>query len=148
MPEIVDLLNSHLATHIDLHMQLKQAHWNVRGSNFIGVHKLFDEAADAVEGYYDTLAERAAALGSAACGTLEDVTASTLLRPYTLQVASSDRHVRAIVTSLTTVSDEGRKAITECLGAKDQATADVFIEIVRGIDKLKYLIGSHLGSPA
>lgn len=142
---IIDLLNTHLATHIDLHARLKQAHWNVRGPSFIGLHKLFDKAAGEVEGYYDTLAERIGALGGEALGTIEDVASNTILNAYTLAVAPQAMHLKALVASLETVCEAGRKAIAECLEAKDQATADVFIEIVRGVDQLKYLIGSNLG---
>jgi starvation-inducible DNA-binding protein len=142
--DLIELLNTHLATHIDLHMQLKQAHWNVRGPSFIGLHKLFDKAAGEVEGYYDTIAERAAALGGEACGTLDDVASETLLKPYMLGIASQMAHVRRVMESLTIACDAGEKAIKTCLAAQDQATADVFIEIVRGLDGLKYLIGSHI----
>lgn len=143
MPDIVELLNTHLATHIDLHAQLKQAHWNVRGPSFIGLHKLFDDAAESVEGYYDTLAERAAALGAEACGTIEDVSANSLLKPYQLGIDGQEKHLEAIVGAFEVACDAGRQAIKTCLAAGDQATADIFIEIVRGADKLKYLIGSN-----
>lgn len=144
MSDIIDLLNQQLATYIDLKLQLKQAHWNVKGPNFIGLHELFDDAAGQVDGYYDTIAERARALGGEACGTIEDVSGSSLLKPYTLGVAPWDRHVAAIMSALDITSNSGRQAIQTCLGADDQATADVFIELVRGIDKLRFLIGSHL----
>ena len=55
----VALLNRHLAGAIDLHAQVKQAHWNVRGPNFIAIHELFDKVADVVEEYSDKIAERA-----------------------------------------------------------------------------------------
>src|SRR6267154_1212927 len=60
----VAVLNWHLAAAIDLHAQVKQAHWYVRGPTFIGIHKLFDEVADTVEGYSDTIAERQARLAA------------------------------------------------------------------------------------
>ncbi len=41
----VPALNRHLAAAIDLHGQLKHAHWNVRGPGFIAVHELFDTVA-------------------------------------------------------------------------------------------------------
>ena len=142
---IPGLLNTHLATHIDLKAQLKVAHWNTKGPNFIGLHGLFDKAAGEVEGYYDTLAERARALGSEARGTIEDVADNTLLGAYKVGVADGEKHVAAIMARLTLLSQESRKAIKTCLDADDQATADVFIEIVRGLDQLRYLIGSHHG---
>ena len=55
----VALLNRHLAAAIDLHAQIKQAHWNVRGPTFIAIHELFDKVADVVEEYSDKIAERA-----------------------------------------------------------------------------------------
>ena len=143
MPDIIDLLNVHLATHIDLHARLKVAHWNTRGGNFIGLHKLFDDAAGQVQGYYDTLAERAAALGGDAKGTIDDVSVGTILPEYKVAVADGKKHVAAIVSSLSLAIIEGRSAIKTCLDDDDQATADVFIEIVRGLDQLRYLIGAH-----
>ena len=65
------LLNRHLAAAIDLHAQVKQAHWNVRGPNFIAIHELFDKVADAVEEYSDKIAERAGTLGGTAEGTVQ-----------------------------------------------------------------------------
>ena len=67
----VALLNRHLAAAIDLHAQVKQAHWNVRGPTFIAIHELFDKVADVVEEYSDKLAERAGTLGGAAEGTVQ-----------------------------------------------------------------------------
>src|SRR5260370_3468794 len=67
----VALLNRHLAAAIDLHAQVKQAHWNVRGPNFIAIHELLDKVANVVEEYSDKIAERAGALGATAQGTVQ-----------------------------------------------------------------------------
>jgi len=67
----VALLNRHLAAAIDLHAQVKQAHWNVRGPTFITIHELFDKIADVVEEYSDKIAERAGTLGGTAEGTVQ-----------------------------------------------------------------------------
>ena len=60
------LLNQRLASAVDLQMQMKQAHWNVKGPSFIGLHELFDKVAEAVEGYVDEIAERIVQLGGVA----------------------------------------------------------------------------------
>ena len=65
----VELLNLNLAAAIDLHAQMKQAHWNVRGPGFIAIHALFDKLAGEAAGYADSLAERAGGLGGTAQGT-------------------------------------------------------------------------------
>src|SRR6185503_1168537 len=71
--EVVSLLNQRLADSIDLQTQCKQAHWNVKGPHFIGLHKLFDEVNEAVEGYVDEIAERVVQLGGVAEGTAKVV---------------------------------------------------------------------------
>ena len=66
---IAELLNRRLADCIDLQTQCKQAHWNVKGPSFIGLHKLFDDINTDVEEYVDLLAERVVQLGGVAEGT-------------------------------------------------------------------------------
>ena len=70
---LVDMLNEHLADAIDLHLQAKQAHWNIKGLNFVGLHELFDRIAAQADEYSDLIAERGVALGGVARGTLQAV---------------------------------------------------------------------------
>src|SRR5437868_12476214 len=65
----IELLNARLADAIDLQTQTKQAHWNVKGPHFIGLHELFDKVNEDVEDYVDLIAERAVQLGGLAEGT-------------------------------------------------------------------------------
>src|SRR5450830_1381364 len=130
----VELLNKHLAAAIDLHGQVKQAHWNVRGPAFIAVHELFDKVADAVEEYSDTLAERAAALGGSAQRTVQVAAERTFLMPYALGIADEKEHITTLSISLATFGESARKAINEAAGYGDADTADLLTEISRGID--------------
>src|SRR5579885_2041657 len=77
---MIDLLNQQLADVLDLGLQAKQAHWNVKGPHFIGLHELFDKVADELEEFTDEIAERAVELGGIALGTLQ-VTAKTSRLP-------------------------------------------------------------------
>lgn len=140
----VALLNRHLAAAIDLHAQVKQAHWNVRGPAFIAIHELFDKVADVVEGYSDTIAERAGALGGAAEGTLPIALDRSFLEPYKLGVAGEKAHVTAVTAALAAFGDSARKAIDEAAAFGDQDTSDVFTEVSRGIDQQLWLVESHL----
>jgi starvation-inducible DNA-binding protein len=54
--ELNALMNQRLADAIDLQAQMKQAHWNVKGPHFIGLHKLFDEIYEGVGEYVDLIA--------------------------------------------------------------------------------------------
>ena len=78
----IEILNAHLAAAIDLYAQVKQAHWNMRGLNFIALHELFDKASEEVEGFSDKLAERAGGLGGTAYGTLQVAATRSFLVPY------------------------------------------------------------------
>ena len=59
----VELLYKHLAAAIDLHAQVKRAHWNGRGPSFIAIHELFDKVSSEVKNYSDLIAECAGGLG-------------------------------------------------------------------------------------
>ena len=142
--ESVALLNKHLAAAIDLHGQAKQAHWNVRGPAFIAVHELFDKVAEKIQGYSDALAERAAALGGTAQGTVQAAAAHSFLVPYTLGVAAEKEHIFALSTSLAAFGQSTRQAIDAATACGDSDTADLFTDVSRGIDHQLWLVESHL----
>ncbi len=141
----IALLNRHLSAAIDLHGQLKQAHWNLRGPAFIAIHELFDKIADAAEGYSDKIAERAAQLGGAAKGTVQTAAQRSFLSPYKLGVAGEKEHLAAVDGALASFGDSVRKAIEESAEFGDADTADLFTEVSRGVDYQLWLVESHLG---
>lgn len=140
----IALLNEHLASAIDLHGQIKQAHWNVRGDNFIAIHELFDRVAAETITFYDTIAERVGALGGTAEGTSQTAVKKSFLKPYPLGIADSKAHIEAVTTALADFGTSTRKAIDESAGFGDADTADIFTEVSRGVDQQIWLIESHL----
>src|SRR5213595_1488702 len=90
--QVSDLLNNRLAEAIDLQTQVKQAHWNVKGPQFIALHKLFDEINDAVVEYVDLLAERVVQLGGTAEGTARVVAERSELPEYPLTISTGEEH--------------------------------------------------------
>ena len=139
----VAVLNRHLAASIDLHAQVKQAHWNVRGPTFIAIHELFDKVADAVEEYSDTIAERAGALGGAAEGTIQIAVEHSFLHRYKLGIDAAEAHVAGVTAALATFGESLRNAIDETAAFGDTDTSDVFTEISRGVDQQLWLVESH-----
>lgn len=140
---LIMLLNQRLATAIDLQMQLKQAHWNVKGPNFISLHKLFDEAYREVENYVDLIAERIVQFGGIAQGTVRSSAASTELADYPAAIADGLAHVEAVARALSTFGEEARSMIVEANVLEDAGTADMFTEISRGTDKLLWFVEAH-----
>jgi starvation-inducible DNA-binding protein len=140
----VELLNKHLAAAIDLHGQLKQAHWNVRGPSFIGVHELFDKVAGEAESYSDAIAERAAGLGGVAEGTIQVAVERSFLIPYPLRIADENQHIFAVAATLAAFGQSARDAIGQSETLGDSDTADLFTEVSRGVDHQLWLVESHM----
>jgi starvation-inducible DNA-binding protein len=141
--EIADLLNQRLADCIDLKTQCKQAHWNVKGPNFIALHRLFDEVNAAVEEYVDLLAERIVQLGGQAEGTARIVAQRTTLLDYPLTLSSGEEHVAALSDVLGQFGRSVRIGIEEAAALEDAGTADVLTEISRGIDQWLWFVEAH-----
>jgi starvation-inducible DNA-binding protein len=139
----VELLNVHLASAIDLHAQVKQAHWNVRGPGFIAIHELFDKVSIAVEEFSDQVAERAGGLGGTAHGTIQTAVERTFLVPYPLGIADEKKHVFAVAGALAAYGQSTREAAAKATEFGDIDTADLFTEISRGIDKQLWFVESH-----
>ena len=94
--ELNALMNQRLASAVDLQTQMKQAHWNVKGPNFIGLHELFDKVDEAVESYVDMIAERIVQLGGIAEGTARVAASRSQLEEYPLAIADGAAHVEAV----------------------------------------------------
>jgi starvation-inducible DNA-binding protein len=140
---VADLLNQRLADCIDLQTQCKQAHWNVKGPGFIGLHKLFDEINEAVEEYVDLLAERAVQLGGVAEGTARCAAERSSLSEYPLEISNGMEHVDALSTALATFGRATRKSIDEMEELGDADTMDMLTDISRGIDKWLWFVEAH-----
>jgi starvation-inducible DNA-binding protein len=141
--ELNALMNRRLASAVDLQMQLKQAHWNVKGPSFIGLHELFDKVGEAVELYVDLIAERIVQLGGIAEGTVRVAGARSQLDEYPLTIADGMVHVVAVATALSTFGHEARLSIIEATELDDADTADLFTEVSRGIDKWLWFVQAH-----
>lgn len=141
---MVDLLNARLADAIDLSLQLKQAHWNIKGTTFLMLHELFDKLHEETEGYIDDLAERCVQLGGTAMGTLGAVSAATGLSPYPTRPQSTTGVVKTVADALAGFGKAVRAAIETADKAGDKDTADLFTEISRGADKGLWFVESHL----
>jgi starvation-inducible DNA-binding protein len=141
---VVELLNARLADAIDLQTQTKQAHWNVKGPNFIALHELFDKVNEDVEDYVDEIAERAVQLGGVAEGTARMASTRSSLSEYPAKTVEGKSHVEALSSALAAFGKSARKAIEAANDLGDLDTADVFTEISRGVDKWLWFVEAHL----
>jgi len=141
--DIIELLGGLLADAVDLHLQGKQAHWNVKGPDFLSLHQLFDKVVAEVQEYADLLAERIVQLGGVAAGTARLVAAQTELEEYPAAIARGDEHVRAVAGAIAAFAGRVRPAIDRAQEIGDAVTADMLTEITRGSDKLLWFVEAH-----
>ena len=142
--QVIRLLNARLADAIDLGMQTKHAHWNVKGPHFIALHELFDKVAEQIEEHVDSMAERVTALGGTAGGTVAAVARGTTLKAYPEDIVEGLAHVEALATALADFGRKVRAGIDESGRLGDADTADLFTEVSRELDKQLWFLEAHL----
>ena len=107
----IELLNARLADAIDLALLTKQAHWNLKGPQFIAIHEMLDGFRTTVDGHVDTMAERAVQLGGMAQGTVQTVAEVTTLKPYPTEISKTKDHLAALIERYGAVANSVRAAI-------------------------------------
>jgi starvation-inducible DNA-binding protein len=135
-------LNRNLAGLTDLAAAYKQAHWNVIGMDFAQLHELFDQFAAQTREYMDLVAERAVTIGGAARGTIQAAVEQSVLPPFPIEERDEVRLLTELVSRVDALTAELRKAMDG--SADEAATQDVYIEVVRGIEKQRWMLEAHL----
>src|SRR5262245_47834487 len=91
--KIAEALLGVLTDGLDLHGQVKVAHWNIKGPQFPALHPLFDGYATSLSAFNDSVAERAVTLGALARGTARHVAHNSRLQEYPQETTRDMDHV-------------------------------------------------------
>lgn len=142
--KIVQLCNERVAELLDLQLQAKQAHWNVRGPRFYQLHLLFDQVHEVVSGLTDIVAERASQLGGIVEGTVQAVHDHSELPAYPLDLQEGLGHVQALSAAIAAAGQRARAAIDQADELDDKNSADIFTEVSRALDKQLWFVEAHL----
>ncbi len=143
-PVVIDILNARLADGIDLALAIKQAHWNIKGPDFIGIHLLLDTFRDDIDEHVDTVAERAVQLGGTALGTVQAVEKTSSLKPYPKDIYKTHDHLKALIEHFGAAAKHVRKAIDDTSDAGDKDSADIFTAYSRFLDKSLWFLEAHI----
>lgn len=139
----IDHLNACLADTAAMTLAVKQAHWNLKGKGFIGVHELLDSAAAHLRDAADLMAERAVILGGYAKGTVEEAARRSRIEAYPLEIETVDDHIVALTDRYLDYGKFLREALSETDEAGDDGTADLFTGVSRTVDKDTWFIGAN-----
>lgn len=129
---------------IDLHSQIKVAHWNIKGAQFAALHPLFDQFATDLQTQNDGLAERILTLGSLAVGTARHVAAHSRLPDYPQDVTKDMQHVKLLADRIGAYLvgvGAARETATEC---KDDDTVGILTDIVTMFEKHAWFLHATL----
>ncbi len=140
-------LNARLADGIDLSLITKQAHWNLKGPQFIGIHLMLDGFRTEQDDWTDKMAERITQLGGTARGTAVEVAKTSKLTPYPTDTYAVADHLAALIDRFAAFANAVRENIDETDEAGDAGTADLFTEVSRGIDKQLWFLEAHVQEP-
>ncbi|AAT88774.1 DNA starvation/stationary phase protection protein [Leifsonia xyli subsp. xyli] len=121
----------------------KQAHWHVRGANFIGVHELLDVIVAHAQEWADLAAERIVALGLPVDARLATVAAKTSTGELTAGFRPSNDAIAEVIAQIDAALASVNAAVKE-LDQLDQTSQDVAIEIARGLDKDRWFLFAHI----
>jgi starvation-inducible DNA-binding protein len=134
-PVLVDL--------IALSLNAKQAHWHVQGRHFTQVHEQLDSLVDDVRRLSDDVAERLVALDVAVDGRPGTVSRTTELPDFDEGFLSDDKVVSAIVDQIDAAISRARAAL-EPLDDIDQVSQDIIIELLRALEKHRWMFAAQI----
>lgn len=140
----ITILNARIADAIDLALLTKQAHWNIKGPNFIALHEMIDGFRSELDTHVDTMAERVVQLGGTALGTTQAVAAATTLAPYPTDIHKTKDHLAALIERWATLGSAIREAIDATAEAGDADTNDLLIALSRALDKQLWFLEAHV----
>jgi starvation-inducible DNA-binding protein len=141
-PELAGNLQRVLADLIELHLQGKQAHWNVVGTNFRDLHLQLDELVDFAREASDTVAERMRALDAVPDGRSDTVAGGTTL-PQFPAYEHNTTEVVDLITGGTYAAVDTIRTVHDAVDAEDPSTADILHQLIDGLEKLAWLIKSE-----
>jgi starvation-inducible DNA-binding protein len=124
---------------IELHLQGKQAHWNVVGKNFRDLHLQLDELIDSAREASDTIAERIRALQATPDGRSGTVASMTTL-PSFPEGEQSTTDVVDLITGRIAATVATMRGVHDEVDADDPSSSDLLHAIIDELEKFAWMV--------
>ena len=142
--KLAEALNSRLADGLDLHSQIKVAHWNIKGPQFAALHPLFETFAVGLAVHNDAIAERAVTLGAKAYGTARHVAGTSRLPEYPQETTRDLEHVKLLADRIEKYLEGARESRTLAEKHGDTDSADLFTQVITEFEKHAWFLRASL----
>ncbi len=144
--KVAEVLNASLADGLDLHSQIKVAHWNIKGPQFAALHPLFETFAVSLANHNDSIAERAVTLGARIYGTARYVAGKSRLPDYPQETTRDVEHVKHLAERIEAYLEGLRGSRTVAEQHQDTDTVDLLTGIVSEFEKHGWFLRASLES--
>ncbi|WP_335935024.1 Dps family protein [Streptomyces sp. PTD5-9] len=141
-PQLARALQQIVVDLVELHLQGKQAHWNVVGHNFRDLHLQLDQIVDDARESADVIAERMRALAALPDGRSDTVSAGTTLPKFPEGELSVSAVVDLVTARLRATADTVR-AHHDQIDGEDPSTADLLHTIIDSLEKHAWMVSAE-----
>ncbi|GHD40654.1 DNA starvation/stationary phase protection protein [Mycetocola manganoxydans] len=145
--ELADSMQKVLVDLIELHVQGKQAHWNVVGRNFRDLHLQLDEVVEAAREFSDEVAERMRALHATPDGRSDSVAATTTLPAFPAGEVDTAKTIDLMTVRIEAVVGTMRE-VHDSIDEEDPTTADILHAIIAKLEQYAWMISAENRTPS
>ncbi len=142
--DLCELLNARLADGLDLHSQIKVAHWNIKGPQFAALHPLFETFALGLAAFNDEIAERAVTLGGRAYGTTRHIAKTSRIPEYPQETSRDLEHVKLLAQRFDIYLESVRSSRVAAEKLDDTDTVDLLTQVVTQFEKHAWFLRASL----
>lgn len=141
--KIADELKHFLADTYTLYLKTQNFHWNVKGSDFYSLHKMFEEQYIELAAAVDEIAERLRALGSYTPASFSQFAQLTSIKEEKHEISAKEM-LEKLANDHEIMAQNALEMIPKAQKVHDEGTADLLIQRSKVHDKVAWMLKSSL----
>lgn len=134
-----------LSNEVVLYTKTRKAHWNVAGSSFMELHKLYQDQYTQLESSIDEIAERIGKLGEKTIGTMQEFLKHATLKENSGKYTSTKETLLELLNDHESVIIQLRSFIEESsVKNKDAGTIDFLTGLMEQHETIAWILRRYL----